>query len=137
MLPQRTQIAQAAFSRRPHRRKFSERRKTVVPPCLHSHSPQVLFQVPKSRSYSSVMRASSTNGVNGSHSDKPQVPPIELLFLGTGASSSIPHLDCLTAPPNKKPCLTCLSTLTPEGKKNIRRNTSAALRIPGKNGKTT
>lgn len=65
------------------------------------------------------------------------VPPVELLFLGTGTSSSIPHLDCLTAPPNRKPCLTCLSTLTPEGKKNIRRNTSAALRISGKDGKTT
>ncbi|KAG1826258.1 beta-lactamase-like protein [Suillus subaureus] len=64
-------------------------------------------------------------------------PPIELLFLGTGTSSSIPHLDCLTAPPNREPCLTCLSTLTPEGKKNIRRNTSAALRISGKDGKTT
>lgn len=62
-------------------------------------------------------------------------PLVELLFLGTGTSSSIPHLDCLTAPPNRKPCLTCLSTLTPEGKKNIRRNTSAALRISGKDGK--
>lgn len=62
-------------------------------------------------------------------------PPIELLFLGTGTSSSIPHLDCLTAPPDREPCLTCLSTLNPEGKKNIRRNTSAALRISGKDGK--
>ncbi|KAG2368770.1 beta-lactamase-like protein [Suillus spraguei] len=58
-----------------------------------------------------------------------------LLFLGTGTSSSIPHLDCLTAPPDREPCLTCLSTLNPEGKKNIRRNTSAALRISGKDGK--
>ena len=83
------------------------------------------------------MNTSSANGVNGFHSDNVQVPPIELLFLGTGTSCSIPHLDCLTAPPNRKPCLTCLSTLRPEGKKNIRRNTSAALRISGKNGKVT
>ncbi|KAH7883855.1 beta-lactamase-like protein [Phlebopus sp. FC_14] len=62
---------------------------------------------------------------------------IELLFLGTGTSSSIPHLDCLTAPPGRAPCMTCLSTLTPEGKKNIRRNTSAALRITSKDGRKT
>ncbi|KAG6335629.1 hypothetical protein ID866_3465 [Astraeus odoratus] len=62
---------------------------------------------------------------------------IELLFLGTGTSSSVPHLECLTAPPEKKPCNTCLSTLTPEGKKNIRRNTSVALRFTGKHRKRT
>ncbi|KAF9229603.1 hypothetical protein BS17DRAFT_771673 [Gyrodon lividus] len=62
---------------------------------------------------------------------------IELIFLGTGTSSSIPHVECLTAPPDRKPCKTCLSTLTLEGKKNIRRNTSAAVRITGKCGKTT
>ncbi|KAF9243848.1 beta-lactamase-like protein [Melanogaster broomeanus] len=64
-------------------------------------------------------------------------PDIEFIFLGTGTSSSIPNVDCLTAPPDRKPCRTCLSTLTPEGKKNIRRNTSAAVRIMGKDGKTT
>lgn len=46
--------------------------------------------------------------------------PVELVFLGTGTSSSVPHVDCLTAPPDAKPCKTCLSTLYPEGKKNIR-----------------
>ncbi|KAL4069423.1 beta-lactamase-like protein [Scleroderma citrinum] len=60
---------------------------------------------------------------------------IELLFLGTGTSSSVPYLDCLTAPPHKKPCKTCLSTLNLEGKKNIRRNTSVALRVTGKDQK--
>ncbi|KAF8845359.1 hypothetical protein BDN67DRAFT_987068 [Paxillus ammoniavirescens] len=64
-------------------------------------------------------------------------PEIEFIFLGTGTSSSIPHVDCLTAPPDKKPCKTCLLTLRPEGKKNIRRNTSAAVRITGKGGKST
>ncbi|TFY83986.1 hypothetical protein EWM64_g46 [Hericium alpestre] len=62
-------------------------------------------------------------------------PSIELIFLGTGTSSSLPHLDCLTAPPEAIPCRTCLSTLTPEGKKNIRRNTSAVLRIDCKDGR--
>ncbi|KAI9572702.1 beta-lactamase-like protein [Boletus coccyginus] len=62
-------------------------------------------------------------------------PEIELIFLGTGVSSSVPYLDCLTAPPTRKPCRTCLSTLTPEGKKNIRRNTSAVVRVAGENGK--
>ncbi|KAI0932604.1 hypothetical protein AcW1_000320 [Taiwanofungus camphoratus] len=59
--------------------------------------------------------------------------PVELIFLGTGTSSSLPHVDCLTAPPGRKPCRTCLSTLTPEGKKNIRRNTSVAMRLRGQN----
>ncbi|KAF8446214.1 beta-lactamase-like protein [Boletus edulis BED1] len=65
-----------------------------------------------------------------------QNPEIELIFLGTGTSTSIPHVACLTAPPSKKPCRTCLSTLTPEGKRNIRRNTSAVVRVTaGKDGK--
>jgi hypothetical protein len=59
----------------------------------------------------------------------------EFILLGTGTSSSLPHLDCLTAPPTKKPCRTCLSTLTPEGKKNKRRNTSGVFRVKGKDGK--
>jgi len=59
---------------------------------------------------------------------------VELIFLGTGTSGSVPNVSCLTAPPDIPPCRTCLSTLTPEGKKNIRRNTSAVLRVPGKDG---
>lgn len=62
-----------------------------------------------------------------------QQSPVELIFLGTGTSSTIPHVDCLTAPPSSKPCRTCLSTLTPEGKKNIRRNTSAVVKLRGRN----
>ncbi|KAI6134090.1 beta-lactamase-like protein [Pisolithus croceorrhizus] len=66
-----------------------------------------------------------------------RTPPseIELIFLGTGSSSSVPHLDCLTAPSDREPCRTCLSTLTQEGKKNIRRNTSLAVRFTGKDQK--
>lgn len=67
--------------------------------------------------------------------DSDNSSPLEFIFLGTGTSSSLPHLDCLTAPPEKKPCRTCLSTLTPDGKKNIRRNTSGVMRIKGKDGK--
>ena len=54
---------------------------------------------------------------------------VECIFLGTGTSSSLPHIECLTAPPNERRCKTCLSTLNPEGKKNIRRNTSLVLRM--------
>ncbi|RDB29497.1 hypothetical protein Hypma_015168 [Hypsizygus marmoreus] len=61
--------------------------------------------------------------------------PVELIFLGTGTSSSLPHIECLTALPGDKPCKTCLSTLTPEGKKNIRRNTSAAFRLTAGDGR--
>lgn len=63
---------------------------------------------------------------------------VEFIFLGTGASGSVPHLSCLTPSENEneKPCRTCLSTIddTPEGKMNFRRNTSAAVRIVDKDG---
>jgi phosphoribosyl 1,2-cyclic phosphodiesterase len=62
-------------------------------------------------------------------------PEFDLIFLGTGTSGSVPNVSCLTAPPDQEPCETCLSTLTPEGKKNIRRNTSAIVRIDGVGGK--
>lgn len=58
-----------------------------------------------------------------------------LICLGTGTSGSVPNISCLTAPPEEEPCRTCLSTLTPEGKKNIRRNTSAIVRTDGVDGK--
>ncbi|KAF9023406.1 hypothetical protein BDZ89DRAFT_1069893 [Hymenopellis radicata] len=62
--------------------------------------------------------------------------PIEFIFLGTGTSASIPHVDCLTSPPDGRKCVTCLSTLKPEGKKNMRRNTSAVIRMAApSNGK--
>ncbi|EPS99072.1 hypothetical protein FOMPIDRAFT_1024325 [Fomitopsis schrenkii] len=57
--------------------------------------------------------------------------PVELIFMGTGTSSCVPHVDCLTRTPEADPCHTCLSTLTPEGKRNARRNTSALVRLRG------
>lgn len=57
---------------------------------------------------------------------------LELLFLGTGTSSAIPSIGCLTSPDG---CYCCKSTLDlndPAGRKNIRKNTSAVLRIPSK-----
>ncbi|KXN81123.1 hypothetical protein AN958_06077 [Leucoagaricus sp. SymC.cos] len=62
---------------------------------------------------------------------------VELIFLGTGTSSSIPHVDCLTYDPAiQSPCKTCLCTLKPEGKKNIRRNTGVVLRMKAKDGRS-
>ncbi|KAG5653492.1 hypothetical protein H0H81_012701 [Sphagnurus paluster] len=75
--------------------------------------------------------AAHRTGLNGHIST---VQGVELVFLGTGTSSSLPHIECLTASPEEKQCKTCLSTLTPEGKKNIRRNTSAAFRMTAKDG---
>ncbi|KAJ6604209.1 beta-lactamase-like protein [Mycena vulgaris] len=70
--------------------------------------------------------------------------PIEVVFLGTGTSSSVPSIDCITAhaipgSSERPPCRTCLSTIdgSAEGKKNIRRNTSVVLRMPGKQGSVT
>ena len=64
-----------------------------------------------------------------------QTPQFDLTFMGTGTSGSVPNVSCLTAPPGAEPCHTCLSTRTPEGKKNIRRNTSAVVRIDGADGR--
>ncbi|KAJ7596721.1 beta-lactamase-like protein [Mycena floridula] len=66
--------------------------------------------------------------------EKPATSDTELIFLGTGTSSSVPSIVCLTAPPETEPCRACLATLKPEGKKNIRRNTSIAVRMPAKDG---
>jgi hypothetical protein len=64
------------------------------------------------------------------------VPPnggdVEFVFMGTGTSSSLPNIECVTASFQARKCKTCLSTLTPEGKKNIRRNTSGVIRMPSR-----
>ncbi|KAH7340382.1 beta-lactamase-like protein [Rhizoctonia solani] len=56
-------------------------------------------------------------------------PTIEFIFHGTGTSSSVPNISCITADPIT--CETCGSTLTPEGQKNKRRNTGGILRVLG------
>ncbi|KAF0429163.1 metallo-beta-lactamase family protein [Gigaspora margarita] len=57
----------------------------------------------------------------------------EIIFLGTGTSSGVPTISCLTNPETK--CKTCLSTLTPEGEVNIRRNTSLLVRVNHEDGR--
>lgn len=77
---------------------------------------------------------SSPDNLSHNESSASSGGPVELIFLGTGTSSSLPHVDCLTSPPDGRKCKTCLSTLTPEGKNNIRRNTSAVVRMNAKDG---
>jgi phosphoribosyl 1,2-cyclic phosphodiesterase len=60
---------------------------------------------------------------------------IELIFLGTGTSGSVPNIACLTAPPDAPRCRACTAAVTPAGRKNARRNTSAVLRVPGRDGR--
>ncbi|KAI8087224.1 beta-lactamase-like protein [Thamnidium elegans] len=51
---------------------------------------------------------------------------VEIIFLGTGTSSSVPTIACLTNP--KKKCAVCLSTQSRKGIKNNRKNTSLVVR---------
>ncbi|KAF9336372.1 hypothetical protein BG006_008879 [Podila minutissima] len=57
----------------------------------------------------------------------------QLIFLGTGTSSQIPSIPCLTDP--KADCKVCLSTLKPEGVRNIKRNTSAMVHFTHEDGR--
>ncbi|KAF9432737.1 hypothetical protein BGZ76_010388 [Entomortierella beljakovae] len=57
----------------------------------------------------------------------------ELIMLGTGTSSGVPLVTCLTAA--EPTCKVCLSTLEPEGVKNIKRNTSAIYRYTHADGR--
>ncbi|RKP10487.1 beta-lactamase-like protein [Thamnocephalis sphaerospora] len=57
---------------------------------------------------------------------------IEIIFLGTGTSGRLPNVTCLTR--KKVVCQTCPLALTPEGRKNRRRNTSILARWRRANG---
>ncbi|KAG0005458.1 hypothetical protein BGZ79_004682 [Entomortierella chlamydospora] len=57
----------------------------------------------------------------------------DLIFLGTGTSSGVPVVPCLTAA--NPTCKVCLSTQTPEGVKNIKRNTSAMVSFMHQDGR--
>jgi hypothetical protein len=51
---------------------------------------------------------------------------VEIVFLGTGTSSCVPTVNCLTSP--DQTCKVCLSSQTPEGIKNSRKNISLIVR---------
>ncbi|KAF9925990.1 hypothetical protein FBU30_004313 [Linnemannia zychae] len=57
----------------------------------------------------------------------------DLIFLGTGTSSGVPSVPCLTDPNGT--CKVCLSTLLPEGVKNIKRNTSGMIHFMHEDGR--
>jgi hypothetical protein len=62
---------------------------------------------------------------------------VERILIGcvffTGTSSGVPVVACLTNPEGG--CETCMSTLTPEGEINIRRNTSLLVRVNHEDGR--
>ncbi|KAG9121939.1 hypothetical protein FRC07_001874, partial [Ceratobasidium sp. 392] len=64
-----------------------------------------------------------------SETNCPPRPSFDFIFHGTGSSSSLPNITCLTSKPVI--CETCASTLTPEGEKNKRRNTGGIVRVRG------
>ncbi len=55
---------------------------------------------------------------------------MDLIFMGTGGSSGIPLVGCVTDP--AQTCGVCCSSTKPDGAKNKRRNTGAVVRIDGK-----
>ncbi|EGG04469.1 Hypothetical protein MELLADRAFT_78359 [Melampsora larici-populina 98AG31] len=60
---------------------------------------------------------------------------LEIMILGSGTSSQVPVISCLIS--KDKACTCCLSTRSPTGSKNIRRNTSAILRITNPSNQST
>ncbi|KAI8138473.1 beta-lactamase-like protein [Fennellomyces sp. T-0311] len=51
---------------------------------------------------------------------------VDIIFVGTGTSGAVPNVSCLTDPVPK--CKVCLSAMTPEGRKNMKKNTSMIVR---------
>ena len=80
------------------------------------------------------LRPSNSSCSSSAESAATSDDALEFIFLGTGTSSSIPQIDCLTTTEGPQ-CKTCTSALRPDGQKNIRRNTSAVFRVNGQNGK--
>lgn len=52
----------------------------------------------------------------------------EVLFMGTGTSSGLPLVACLTRPPNEPQCACCTATRSLNGRKNVRGNTGIVTR---------
>ncbi|KAI9230450.1 MAG: beta-lactamase-like protein [Piptocephalis tieghemiana] len=52
---------------------------------------------------------------------------VEIVILGSGTSGGVPNITCITSPTSPT-CQVCHSSLTPEGRKNLRRNTSILIR---------
>ncbi|GAA94712.1 hypothetical protein E5Q_01365 [Mixia osmundae IAM 14324] len=73
-----------------------------------------------------AISSAAQGGTNGAH--RPYGYDLELMLMGTGTSSALPAISCLTDPDGNG-CECCLSTLKPEGKKNVRRNTGAVVRL--------
>ncbi|KAI9500672.1 hypothetical protein GGI25_004525 [Coemansia spiralis] len=57
----------------------------------------------------------------------------EIIFLGTGTSGYVPNVTCIADKSSK--CKVCKSSITPEGRKNKRRNTSLLVRIDHPDGR--
>ncbi|KAI9310228.1 beta-lactamase-like protein [Dichotomocladium elegans] len=52
---------------------------------------------------------------------------VELVFIGTGTSGAVPNISCLTE--EHPSCSVCTSAMTPEGRKNMKKNTSMLVRF--------
>ncbi|KAK4046665.1 hypothetical protein OIO90_006477 [Microbotryomycetes sp. JL221] len=59
--------------------------------------------------------------------------PIRLTLLGTGSSSAVPDISCVTAQ-NGRGCETCRLAVQNPGGPNMRANTGAILRVPQSDG---
>lgn len=58
--------------------------------------------------------------------------PISFTFLGTGGSSALPLISCVTEP--DKACPSCYDTLWDPTSKNIRGNTGGIISVPQRDG---
>lgn len=83
---------------------------------------------------SSDFQSSSDEGSSSPDADAPsfRAGSISFTFLGTGGSSALPLISCVTEP--DKACPSCFDTLWDPASKNIRGNTGGVIRVPRTDG---
>lgn len=96
----------------------------------------MLYRTSSCTSFPSDSSSSSDEGYSSSlapvKTASPRAKPISFTFLGTGGSSALPVISCVTEP--DKACPSCFDTLFDPTSKNIRGNTGGIISVPQPDG---